>query len=201
MPLVNTQEKKGIIYRNDVVDFVKPLIKLLYKYFIETKPNQNAFETLFNSIVSESSKFLNSNLVGLTYKFLTMVFKHLFCYVDTNQFKSHFDLCYLPLDYYTLNWVKSLGNKDVNDGLKMIKNAFSKIDTNLFKQIQKLVRKKLNKQRTYKVSFAKNSSEIILSERPLEAEFIIWRQEKLSKLHKTIFRNKADFKRLGIQEI
>jgi len=106
----------------------------------------------------------------------------------------------MPLDKYTLNWVKRLGDDKVNKSLKSINSSFSKITTGLFNEIQKLILEKLNAGADYKVSFAKCAKAMRLPSKPLEAEFIVWRQEQLNELHKTIFRNRNDFERLGIQE-
>jgi len=193
--------RKGITYKNGVDKVVDPIIGPLFDYFNNAKPGKSAFDKVFDSMVSLSTGFLKSGLIGLAYKFSTMAFKYLFCYEDASQFMKHFEICYMPLDRYTLNWVKKLGDKGINKGLACIDSAFSKIDKKLFSDIQNLIIDKLKKSFVYDVSFATGASGFLLPEEPLKSEFIIWHQEKLIELHKTLIRNEDDFERLGIKKI
>ena len=130
-----------------------------------------------------------------------MSFKYLYCYTDSNEFTDKFDDCHMPLDKYTIKWVKSLKNKAINKRLDAVNNAWANINEALYCDIQSFISNKLNSNIEYTISYNKKQSETtcILPQNRLHAEFIIWHQEKVNELYSIIKRAEDDFERLGIE--
>ena len=191
--------RNGKKYAQSKQKLMEPIVKRLYKYFNAENDN---FDVCFNDCIQLSKNILNNNLYGIAQKITNMSFKYLYCYQDMDAFKDKFEKCHLPLDKYTINWIKSLQNNTVNNGLKKIKNAWANIEQPLYNDIQKLVDDTLKTDTyTYRISFNETANEqtCVLPKNKLLAEFIIWHQEHLNELHLIIERHEKDFDRLGIQ--
>ena len=191
------REKKK--YAKDKNDLIKPIVERLFSYF----NSDDSFDKCFEDCIEHSKKILKNDTYGLAQKFTNMSFKYLYCYADAVDFEDKFKDCHMPLDKYTIKWVKFLGNETINQRLGLINNAFSKIDESLYNDIQELITDTLNSNYHYTISFNKQASETscILPENKIYAEFIIWHQEKINELHNTIKRAEGDFERLGISWI
>ena len=190
------REKKK--YATEKRILMKPLVDRLYAYFNSDNDN---FDVCFKECIDLSEKILNNNRYGIAQKFTNMSFKYLYCYVDAIDFENKFKDCHMPLDKYTINWIKSLKNKNINGKLGLISNAWANIDKTLYEEIQALITNTLNSNYTYTISFNKQASETtcVLPKNKLYAEFIIWHQEKINELYKIVKKAECDFDRLGIR--
>jgi len=90
---------------------------MLQKYFGSTPKNAEAFESWYESLLSNSTT--NTSLtIGQAQKIINMSFKYLFCCADIRNSKlSHFTWCHMPLDSVTLEWLgmKGLVWNSIND--------------------------------------------------------------------------------------
>lgn len=185
-------------YATDKRNLMSPIVNRLFAYFNSESDN---FEDCFAECIKLSKKILDNDRYGVAQKFTNMSFKYLYCYSDADDFANKFDNCHMPLDKYTIKWIKSLKNKNINQKLNNISSAWANIDKELYDEIQAFIDVTLIKNHTYVISFNKNSSEqtCILPQNKLLAEFIIWHQEQLNELYIVIKRSEKDFERLGLQ--
>lgn len=190
------REKKE--YAAEKHDLMKPVVERLFNYFNSAEDN---FVDCFTKCIYLSEKILGNNRYGIAQKFINMSFKCLYCFSDAGNFKNKFQECHMPLDKYTIKWVKSLKDKNINQRLGKINNAWANIDVKLYNDIQELITNTLNSKFKYTISFNKQSSETncVLPKNKLYAEFIIWHQEKINELHNKLERAESDFDRLGIR--
>lgn len=190
--------RNKIKYAAEKRELMTPIVDRLFIYFNSVS---DSFDDCFSDCIRLSKAILGNNLYGVAQKFTNMSFKYLYCYSDVEDFANKFDNCHMPLDKYTIKWIKSLKNKNINQKLNNISSAWANIDKELYDEIQEFIDTTLIKDYTYVISFNKNSSEqtCILPQNKLLAEFIIWHQEKLNELYRVIKRSEKDFDRLGIQ--
>lgn len=190
------REKKK--YATEKHNLMKPIAERLFVYFNSDNDN---FDVCFADCIEMSKKILNNNRYGVAQKFTNMSFKYLYCYADAYDFEDKFQDCHMPLDKYTIKWIKSLKDEKINQRLGAISNAWANIDETLYNDIQNLITNTLNSEFTYVISFNKQASETtcILPKNKLYAEFIIWHQEKIKELYSIIERAELDFDRLGIR--
>lgn len=79
---------------------------------------------------------MNNQRFGLAQKFVNMSLKYMMCFSDSKEISNKFKDCHLPLDKYTIKWVRSFRNKEINKKLDTIKNAWANIDEDLYNTIQ-----------------------------------------------------------------
>jgi hypothetical protein len=115
-------------YANDRQKLMSPIVDRMFLYF--NSPNDN-FENCFAECIELAKKILENNLYGIAQKFTNMSFKYLYCYSDADSFENKFENCHIPLDKYTIKWIKSLKNKNINKKLNNINNAWANIDKEL----------------------------------------------------------------------
>ncbi len=192
------REKKH--YAQDKQNLIKAVAEKMHEYFTT---DNSSFAEYFDECIRLSKTILDNNSFGISQKFVNMSFKHLYCYNDAlTDFRSKFDECHLPLDKYTIKWVRSLKNKEINQKLDSIKNAWANLDELLYNSIQTLVSNSLKNNIKYKISYnpnASNNGVCILPKNKLEAEFIIWHQEKINELHNILSNTTPnDLERVGI---
>lgn len=190
-------------YATEKSDLMKPIIERLFDYF---NSEQDTFNKCFDDCIEFSKKILQNESFGIAQKFVNMSFKYLYCYADANttEFEHKFEECHMPLDKYSIKWIRTLNNKNVNQRLSAVNNAWSEIkDESLYKDIQELISTTLNNNYSYGIGYRKGekAQTCILPANKLYAEFIIWHQEKINELHRIIERNEHDFDRLGIRWI
>lgn len=192
------REKKS--YGPEKIKMMKPIIERMFAYF---HSDEDRFADCFTACIDLSKSILDNNRYGIAQKFTNMAFKYLYCYSDADEFEEKFRECHMPLDKYTLRWVKRLKDTTINQRLGAIRGAWANIDKPLYDAIQERITETLNNRCTYTISFNKNATETtcILPEHKLYAEFIIWHQEKINEWHALIARAEKDFDRLGIQWI
>ena len=119
------------------------------------KTTVDAFDGWFGSVCSEIGSGVKLT-VEQKQKILNMAFKYLYCCEDIrSKSEAHFACCHMPLDRYTLTWVKKNCVVAEYHG-----EAWSKLDGTMYFQIQNGIRKKLG---------VKNI---------LQQEFSIWQEEK-----------------------
>lgn len=190
------REKKKYSIEKQVL--MKPIVDRLFEYFNSV---DDSFVGCFEECIDLSKKILNNNRYGVAQKFVNMSFKYLYCYADAADFENKFKDCHMPLDKYTIKWIKSLKNKNINQRLGLINNAWANIDKFLYNDIQTLITDTLISNYTYTISFNKQAKETTctLPENKLYAEFIIWHQEKINEIHNIIEQAESDFDRLGIR--
>lgn len=134
---------------------------------------------------------------GYAQKFVSMSFKYMYCF-DTAE-KVNFKYCKLPLDKYTINWYKTVGNVDIKNKFKEKKYAWSNIENReLYDDIQNDIDDVLRKGYDYCVCCGNPNETIRLSNNKLECEFVIWSQEMLNELYAQIIKEKHHQGRLGI---
>ncbi len=99
----NIDNKSKIMWAKDLI------AKTLQTYFNGKPKNSEAFESWYNSLLSNSTT--NTTLtVGQAQKIINMSFKYLFCCEDIRNNKmSHFTNCHIPLDSVTLEWLGMKG--------------------------------------------------------------------------------------------
>lgn len=189
------REKKK--YATAKQTLMEPIVDRLFKYFNSAEDN---FNSCFNDCIALSKQILNNNRYGVAQKFTNMSFKYLYCYADAINFENKFYDCHMPLDKYTIKWVKSLKNKTLNQQLGAVNNAWANIDEELYNNIQGFIGDTLKSNIQYTISYNKKHTETtcILPENRLYAEFIIWHQEKVNELYAIIKRAENDFERIGI---
>lgn len=185
-------------YKENKRDLIKPVAEVLYQYF---NSEDETFDDCYKNCIDASKKILNNNLYGIAQKFTNMSFKYLCCYKDADDFRDKFAECHMPLDKYTIKWIKSLKNKKINESLSEINDSWTNMSEKLYNEIQGLADKTLKENNDYLISYNKNSTEQTckLPQNKLFAEFIIWHQEKINEMHHQIKKSEKDFERLGIK--
>lgn len=181
---------------------MEDVLKRIFSYF---KNKEDSFELCFSECIKLSKKIFDNRSYGMAQKFVNMSFKYLYCFSDVEEFECKFEKCHMPLDKYTIKWVRNLKCKDVNKGLSKIDNAWSKIDEKLYNSIQELINKTLKNDCRYKVSYCEGITDeeknVILPSNQLQAEFIVWHQEKINELRGILNKVEKDWNRLGIKQI
>jgi len=127
---------------------------------------------------------ISGGLIGYAQKFICMTFKYLYCFSSSASQKFLFNDCYMPLDKYVLNWVRRFKEKSINIQLNRINNTWSKMSCSLYYQIQDFINKTLSKSIKYIVKYPRFGSQddVVLPNYSIQAEFIIWHQEKLNEI-------------------
>lgn len=184
------------LYANNKQELMKPVIELLFRYFNEECVK---FNDCYNSSIEEAMKILDNYSYGIAQKFVNMSFKYLYCFDDADEFIGGFEECHMPLDKYTLNWVKTLGNKDINEAMKKINFAWTNIDKDLYNKIQEFIENTLKNDYKYKVISTNFKMDITLPKNKLQAEFIIWNQEKINEITMKIKKLNKSYEELCIK--
>ena len=139
---------------------------------------------------------------GTAQKFVNMSFKYLYCYSDVKDYIHKFADCHLPLDKYTVKWIRSLKNKEINRRLTQKNNAWANIDEALYNDIQNFVSESLAAGIEYTVSYdprRADGGKCRLPQNRLETEFIVWHQEKINELRGIMKKITDDeMERLGL---
>lgn len=194
-------KREKISYKND--DIEKDFIDDFYIFSTNKKSiNEEEYNKLFDDIVEKFKNKMNSlnkeafATHGYAQKFVSMSFKYMYCF--DSSIKTNFKYCKLPLDVFTINWYKKNGTKSIVDRFKDIKYAWSKLDKDLYDDIQKDIDNILKKECDYCVCCGNPKETVHLSNNKLECEFVIWSQERLNDLYKAIKKARKYQERLGI---
>ena len=132
----------------------------------------------YNKLLSD--KQLESQDIGKAQKIVNMSLKYLFCMTGDKQ-EDFFRDCHIALDHYTLeNWfcrvVKGKGwpSKEQIGAWSKIKDYGEEKLIGSYMWIQDTIRNEYNKNKIYNI----DNKEMT----PLQAEFIIWEEEKLREV-------------------
>ena len=123
-----------------------------------------------------------------------MAFKYLM-YTDKPCTEIH-DYCHMTLDSYTLAWYKRVTGKKGSYTWSQINNY------NEYLLIQEEIRSYLSDNPAYSVNIAGLGKFTIerLPEQPIQAEFIVWKGETLSKKYNELVGSINSYKKSGITE-
>jgi len=204
--LAQAARRKKIEYSDNVDAFLR---EYFLNYFTKLKENQrydnqeeykDAFIKniikIFNDHKNELGNFSED---GYAYKFATMAFKYLYCF--DGVCKENFKFCYLPLDKYTIIWFKTHCNKSstwktwLNDD----NNAWSNITEKVFFGIQDEVKEILEKELNYIINHSTGETVDLNGKNKLDVEFVVWTQEKINEIRRSILNNKEYIDRIGIK--
>ena len=188
-------------YADKKEEFISPIIERICTYLNDAN---DSFDKCYNDCIERAKEILDNNQYGLAQKFINMSFKYMMCFNDSEDIAEKFEDCYIPLDKYTIKWIRAQKNKEINKRLDTINNAWANIDESLYKDIQEYVKKVLSNNPQYRISYSSNAGNaqycFLISNR-LKAEFIIWHQEKINEIHRILEKATGDFERLGIQKM
>ena len=207
---INDKERGFVNFKNKILKFVEDCNLVFNEdFYIELVEEMN--DVLAELLDYWKKDNLDANY-GILQKIVSMTLKYVYCFNIAEKDKK-FKNCYMPLDQYTLQWFKNYEkvtakNKNTDygkciQGLRKINYAWSKIDKDLFYQIQKSISAILKSpEYKYKLYFNKDNGTEQLPESGLEAEFIIWKNEQLYDIYKIIKKveNPEYLKRLGIKK-
>ena len=166
------------------------IVKKLFDYFNGPAPSrQEAFDERHKELCMlwcdqfKESSYKDLGTYGKAQKIINMSFKYLFCCEDAEEHYAHFQYCHMPLDSFTLEWIKRFVKDEKKNALRVGKiDSWSKlqnadteyyIETNdkefyPYDRYVKWIRDYIH-DRKWSIS-------------PLELEFIIWpiMQKKLA---------------------
>ena len=133
---------------------------------------------------------------GRSQKIVNMAFKYLSCVGDGGKYRNVLKFCHMTLDSYTLNWYKTIIQKEEQKTL----TEWSKIKDydNQYYPIQINIRKHLKSNPKYSVLIGKTpTKEYDLPDIPFEAEFIIWEGEKINSKYNELVKSLNKYKLEG----
>ena len=175
-----------------------PFLKVINRE--KTFKDQKEFDDWHQGICETLKERMTRNLfegtIGRAQKVINMAFKYLRCCCDAGEYPDHFKFCHMTLDSYTLTWYKRVTGK---------KEAYtwSKIDDyDKYLLIQEEIRSYLSDNPAYSVDIAELGKFAIerLPEQPIQAEFIVWKGETLSKKYNELVGSINSYKKSGITE-
>ena len=167
--------KESDIKRKKVL---RSLSKAFYDLFYNTSADFN-----FQKWHEETCKFFLENFndaingvyqiieYGKAQKIVNMTFKYLYCFDDAEKNSNIFEQCHMPIDSFTLNWIKNGPNEKSKDGLP---KAWSDMTDTQYDTIRSKVIDYLASGKQYTKSDGKR---VNLPKKPFYAEFIIWAEE------------------------
>ena len=126
---------------------------------------------------------------GYLCKFVAMVFKYLYCFKENREKKKEkFIYCYMPLDTYTLAYYNTFSSNKVTTWYNIKKEKYFKIQEEIQENL-------LSKE--YIIDWERKKEEIKLPKIRIEAEFIIWEQEKVNAARNAILKHAKYFDRMA----
>ena len=149
--------------------------------------SQEAFDAKHKELCNEYMDLLKNVIkYGQAQKVVNMAFKYLFCCEDASS-KPAFKYCHMPLDGLIMNWCKDWCKKEYGISVNSDKDAWSKLTEEKYTDITKAIFCKLkNGDVKYSIGEIGENDESNLSEIPLEAELVIWREEARKKTTKEL---------------
>ena len=120
-------------YASNKDELIKPILECIFNYLYS---NDKCFNECFSDCIQKSMQIMNNQRFELAQKFVNMSLKYMMCFSDSKEISNKFKDCHLPLDKYTIKWVRSFRNKEINKKLDTIKNAWANIDEDLYNTIQ-----------------------------------------------------------------
>lgn len=128
----------------------------------------NEFKTKFNAALQGAYHDIE---YGKAQKIVNMTFKYLYCFEEASEHREVFQQCHMPIDSFTLNWIKNGPNEKSKDGLP---KAWSDMTDTQYDTIRSKVIDYLASGKQYTKSDGKR---VDLPKKPFYAEFIIWAEE------------------------
>lgn len=131
----------------------------------------------YNLILKEHIPSFSKQEFGKAQKITNMFIKYYSLLPDVRSKQGGWILyAHMPLDSYTLNWYKENAFRPINSpSTPMNKLVWSKLNRNDYRCIQEEIREALKSSEMY-------------PESPLEAEFIIWEEEKIKAVEADLTR-------------
>ena len=129
--------RSKLSYASNKDELIKPILECIFNYL---NSNDKYFNQYFSDCIQKSMQIMNTQRFGLAQKFVNMSFKYMMCFSDSKEISNKFKDCHLPLYKYTIKWVRSFRNKEINTKLDTIKNAWANIDEDLYNTIQILLK-------------------------------------------------------------
>lgn len=164
--------EKGI-KKEDIKPSIDKTVEDVRDYILQTpnEENQDSFDKKHEKWCREFIEDCNFIVtVGKAQKVINMAFKYFYCCQDAVKNENAFKHCHMPLDSYTLDWVKTISKSDICKK----DQAWSKLDEKAYIRIQKHIREHLKENETYsKLS-------------PFLAEFYIWPEEQWRRAYTSI---------------
>lgn len=191
-------------------DAIKYLKKQIKKFFDEDnmsfdnwhKTTAELFLTNYNSMLREkidNNQNVDQNM-GKAQKIINMTLKYLYCMeYDEETIGIKFEKCHMAIDSYTLEWYFRVPNYIMENGEKKKQlsktsvGCWSKMSEEHYHRIQKNIVKYLQEEQKVYIIDSKKMT-------PLQAEFIIWEEEKLRLALLGLTGRKSDYndKRLSV---
>ena len=125
--------RSKLSYASNKDELIKPILECIFNYL---NSNDKCFNQCFFDCIQKSMQIMNNQRFGLAQKYVNMSLKYMMCFSDSKEISNKFKDCHLPLDKYTIKWVRSFRNKEINKKLDTIKNAWANIDEDLYNTIQ-----------------------------------------------------------------
>lgn len=183
---VRTIKKHYTKVKQDSCEWLWGKIK---EYFKKDSPReQKEYDDLHKNLCKQfldvfNEKLENKQEFGKAQKIVNMTFKYLYCFKDSGEKEDWFKFCHMPIDSYALNWYRKLpGSK----GTIPSNMAWSNLDEEKYDEIQNRIIQYLKDGNVY--------NSCILPKIPLQADFIIWQEEKRRVMLKEL---KANLKKCG----
>ena len=132
--------------------------------------------------------------MGRSQKVINMAFKYLSCVDDT--YDAILPFCHMTLDGYTLNWYKTIIDKEEQKKL----TEWSKISDyeKEYYPIQEKIREYLKEDHKYSICIGEETTKKFdIPKIPFQAEFIIWEGEIIKDKYKTIIKQLNNYKTKG----
>ena len=178
-------------------EFINDFIDFSTKNIITNDENFDIFFKKLTKKFMDKMRHFNKQCFakfGFAQKFVSISFKYMYCFEKSN--KDNFLYCKLPLDKYTINWYSKCGDKSIIKEFKKNQFSWSEIEEELYDRIQCDITNILKNKKSYTIDNKGTTIELPCNK--LEVEFIVWSQERLYEVSKTIEKYKDYFNRLGI---
>lgn len=165
-------------FHNEKENAKDSIVKKISEYFFDFAPcEQEAFDKLHNDLCMlwcEQFKGNDLGTYGKAQKIINMTFKYLFCCKSAERNRAYFKYCHMPLDSFTLEWIKR-NVKDGNSKLCVGKVApWSKLQCSDGKYFTGTDNKEYYAYGCYVRWIRDYIQDKNLEIFPLELEFIVW---------------------------
>ena len=181
--------------KEEIEGALRCLAKRVFKYvYGEEQPEYEAWHSeTCEGFISNVKKLSGKDIqYGKAQKILNMTMKYLLCMQGSEQYRTRFQGCHMPLDTYTLEWFcdtivpwyEDVTKRSVSV-TEIKENSWSKLERGsenepyTYLWIQQQIRDYLNSKANTKYL---NKEDDPLT--PFEAEFYIWPEQKFKKTYK-----------------
>ena len=121
-----------------------------YRYISRIEKDEESFREWHTETCDILKEFLvkvfdlDDVTFGKLQKVVNMIFKNLYCFDNADKHENYFRFCDMPLDSYTLEWVKREWKKRSDNQSEKIcwsKITWSNLDKNEYTKIQSMIKK------------------------------------------------------------